>query len=103
MKTALIGTAMLLMAAGPTFAQSQTATPPQGSPGTMSQQNAPGAGGTSKPGTAGLPGSKSGPTAKPSSTGAPANSTTPQQDQSKVPGKSGAESGKPDQKAPPRQ
>jgi hypothetical protein len=59
-------------------------------------QNAPGSGGVSKPGTAGLPGSKSGPVDRapggkmPESSG---SSAAPQQDQSKVPGMPGSKAG----------
>jgi hypothetical protein len=61
----------------------------------QSQQNAPGTGGTSKPGVAGLPGSKSGPTKTPESLPQSGSSTPPtlQQDQSKVPGMTGSKSG----------
>jgi hypothetical protein len=60
-----------------------------------SQQNAPGTGGTSKPGVAGLPGSKSGPTRTPEDQAQSGSSTpeTLQQDQSKVPGMQGTKSG----------
>jgi hypothetical protein len=61
----------------------------------QSQQNAPGTGGTSKPGAAGLPGSKSGATKTPESLPQSGSSTPPtlQQDQSRVPGITGSKSG----------
>jgi hypothetical protein len=61
----------------------------------QSQQNAPGTGGTSKPGVTGLPGSKSGATKTPESLPQSGSSSPPtlQQDQSKVPGMTGSKSG----------
>jgi hypothetical protein len=61
----------------------------------QSQQNAPGTGGTSKPGVAGLPGSKSGATKTPESLPQSGSTTPPtlQQDQSRVPGITGSKSG----------
>ena len=56
-----IAVAGLLIAGAPAWSQSNS---PQLSQNT--QDNAPGTGGASKPGTAGVPGSKSGPAAKPS-------------------------------------
>jgi hypothetical protein len=63
MRVFLIGiAAAALVAAGqPAWAQTNSQQL-----GQNTQQTAPGTGGTSKPGTAGAPGSKSGPAAKPS-------------------------------------
>jgi hypothetical protein len=58
-----------------------------------SQQNAAGTGGTSKPGVAGLPGSKSGPTKTHETQSGSSTPGTLQQDQSKVPGMPGTRSG----------
>jgi hypothetical protein len=85
-------TAAALMAATPAWAQSpssQSSAPDQG------KQNAPGTGGTSKPGVAGLPGSKSGPAMTKSGDAAPSsqNEMTKHRDESKVPGLPGSKSG----------
>jgi hypothetical protein len=85
----LTGVAMaaIVALALPAWAQGVTT---QGQP---TQQNAPGAAGTSKPGVPGLPGSKSGPTVTPSGNTVPETKTHPSGDQSGVPGLPGNKSG----------
>jgi hypothetical protein len=100
MKTVLSAAAGILalvaMALPAAAASDQPGTNGQGS---SAQQNAPGHGGTSKPGIAGKPGSKSGPTARHNKNGSTAGSgsstkeTVRHQDESKVPGKPGSKSG----------
>jgi hypothetical protein len=88
MKTVLgLLISVALTGAIPAFAQS---TAPDNQ-----KQNAPGTGGTSKPGVTGLPGSKSGPATTSSGEPTPsANSrTTKSHDESKVPGLPGSKSG----------
>lgn len=100
--TLAVAGAISAMATLPVQAQSST-SPPSTMQGQSTDQNAPGSGGVSKPGTAGLPGSKSGPAAKPGSgasdSGMSGSSTAPQQDQSKVPGLPGSKAG-PSQRSP---
>jgi hypothetical protein len=84
----VLAAALLATTVSPASAQTNTA--PQTSP--VPLQNAPGTGGTSKPGMQGLAGSKSGPAVRESS-GSSDKTTTKQQDESKVPGLSGGESG----------
>jgi hypothetical protein len=80
-------------------AEAQTAAPQSTMQEQSVDQNAPGSGGVSKPGTTGLPGSKAGPAIdRPSGSRAPdsnmsGTSTAPQQDQSKAPGLPGGKSG----------
>ncbi len=101
MTTSLLIAAMALPSLAQTNAPSTTGKLPA-----AEQQNAPGQGGTSKPGVPGVPGIKSGPADK-SSSGAGAGvtgKTTPSQgaagsDESKVPGLPGNKSG-PAEKAP---
>jgi len=88
MKT-ILGLLMSVAVIGAVPAIAQSTNPDE------QKQNAPGAGGTSKPGVPGLPGSKSGPTATQSG---PAPSTahkdmTKSHDESKVPGLPGSKSG----------
>jgi len=88
MKT-ILGLLMSVAVIGAVPAIAQSTNPDE------QKQNAPGVGGTSKPGVPGLPGSKSGPTATQSG---PAPSTahkdmTKSHDESKVPGLPGSKSG----------
>lgn len=88
MKT-ILGLLMSIAVIGgaPAFAQSQNPD--------YEKQNAPGTGGTSKPGVPGKPGSKSGPTTTPSGA-APSTANkdmTKSHDESKVPGLPGSKSG----------
>ena len=65
-------------------------------PSLSNQQNAPGTGGVSKPGVAGMPGNESGAAVRApsgSSTMSGGTSNAQQQDQSKVPGLPGGKSG----------
>ena len=90
MNKLLSGLAMaaIIALALPAWAQGVTT---QGQP---TQQNAPGAAGTSKPGVPGLPGSKSGPTVAPSGSSAPkVTRNHPSGDQSGVQGLPGNKSG----------
>jgi hypothetical protein len=90
MKTFLSGVALTAIVALAVPAWSQLNT----TQGQAAQQNAPGTGGVSKPGTPGLPGSKSGPTVTPSATTMPeAARTRHDGDESKVPGLPGNKSG----------
>jgi hypothetical protein len=92
MKALVIGAAAVtLAAASPGWSQTDAQQPQTPS----NEQMAPGAGGVSKPGVAGKPGSKSGPTVGPSSgTSAPQdNSSSKSGDESKVPGTPGNKSG----------
>jgi hypothetical protein len=90
MKTLLSGVALAAIVAVALPAWSQ----PNTMQGQSTQQNAPGTGGTSKPGVPGLPGSESGPTVTPSGTTVPeASRTRPDGDESKVPGLPGSKSG----------
>ncbi len=82
-----IATAAIVALALPAWAQGVTT---QGQP---TQQNAPGTAGTSKPGVAGLPGSKSGPTVTPSGNTVSETKTHPSGDQSGVQGLPGNKSG----------
>jgi hypothetical protein len=82
-----VATAAIVMLALPGWAQGVTT---QGQP---TQQNAPGTGGTSKPGVPGLPGSKSGPTVTPSGNTVLETKTHPSGDQSGVQGLPGNKSG----------
>jgi hypothetical protein len=118
MKQLLSGIAVAALVASASPAWAQTGAPQSGAQDQSTQHNAPGSGGVSKPGAAGLPGSKSGPAARESSgsstsgagsaatsgsgtTSGPASShpgpvstSNPQhQDQAKVPGMSGNKSG----------
>ena len=68
--------AVIAVLALPAWAQGVTT---QGQP---TRENAPGTAGTSKPGVAGLPGSKSGPTVTPSGNTVPETKTHPSGDQS---------------------
>src|SRR5690348_1287115 len=95
----LAAAAALMTATLPAWAQ--TTTSPS-SKSDQQMQNAPGSGGTSKPGVSGQAGNKSGPAAKEngsssSSTGSSGSSTPPSalpsQDSSKVPGLPGNKSG----------
>lgn len=84
MKTVLSGIAVVALVATTLPAASQT-NPPQVSPQPQSSQgNAPGAGGTSKPETRGMPGNESGTSVKPRESG----------DEGGVRGTSGDQSGK---------
>lgn len=89
MKKLLCGVAVVTMVAGALPGWSQT----NQLQGQSTQQNAPGAGGTSKPGMPGLPGSKSGPTVTPSGNTLPEAQTHPSGDQSGVRGLPGNKSG----------
>jgi hypothetical protein len=82
-----VATAAIVALALPVWAQGVTT---QGQP---TQQNAPGTAGTSKPGVAGLPGSKSGPTVTPSGNTVSETKTHPSGDQSGVQGLPGNKSG----------
>lgn len=89
MKKVLCGVAVAAIVAGTLPAWSQTNQMQGQSP----QQNAPGTGGTSKPGVPGLPGSKSGPTVTRSGNTLPEAKTSPSGDQSGVKGLPGNKSG----------
>jgi hypothetical protein len=114
MKQLLSGAALAVLIAVPLHASAQTSTPRSGTQTESTQQNTPGTGGVSKPGTPGKPGSKSGPAAREpsgssgtSTPGASGTTSGPgssnpgpvstgnanQQDQSKVPGVPGNKSG----------
>ena len=82
-----VATAAIVVIASSAWAQGVTT---QGQP---TQQNAPGTAGTSKPGVAGLPGSKSGPTVTPSGNAVPETKSHPSGDQSGVQGLPGNKSG----------
>ena len=93
MKPVLTAVIAGLFAVTAVAASAQTATTSDNS---GAQQQAPGAGGTSKPGVSGLPGGKSGPAVTPSGSGSssgPATTSTRQRDQSNVPGQPGDKSG----------
>ena len=87
-----IATAAIVVLALPAWGQGVTTqgVTTQGQP---TQQNAPGAAGTSKPGVPGLPGSKSGPTVTPSGNTVSDTKTHSSGDQSGVPGLPGSKSG----------
>ncbi len=95
----LLSAAAVALAMGSLPAWSQTTT----SPTNDQLQNAPGTGGTSKPGVAGQTGNKSGPAAQQSGTSASRSltgtTTSPSQDESKVQGMPGNKSG-PSNRAP---
>jgi hypothetical protein len=82
-----VAMAAVVVLALPAWAQGVTT---QGQP---TRENAPGTAGTSKPGVAGLPGSKSGPTVAPSGNTVPETNTRPSGDQSGVQGLPGNKSG----------
>ncbi|MDB5394110.1 MAG: hypothetical protein JWM91_1616 [Rhodospirillales bacterium] len=86
----ILGVLISVALTGPMPAFGQSAAPDN------QTQNAPGTGGTSKPGVAGLPGSKSGPTETSSGktrSDTSNTSTTKHHDESKVPGLPGSKSG----------
>jgi hypothetical protein len=117
MQKLLCGVAMtaVLVGTSPVWAQTTTSQPSKQTQST--QQNAPGTGGVSKPGTQGLPGSKSGPAVRDpsgssgsstsgttsgtsSANSGPVNTGAAQtQEQARVPGLPGSKSG-PAVKAP---
>ena len=88
MKILLMGVAVagLVIAGQPAWSQTRSGQVTQNA-----QDNAPGTGGTSKVGTPGAPGSKSGPAAKPSGAGTPPGAAG--HDESGVKGMPGNKSG----------